>query len=410
MQSLMIITNLGQDGGIAANLIKFVKQKTVGFISVYRTGSYNDPLGKFEYMGEHVIVVGDILKPDMIQSLREKYNVTVLDYHERFISEYSATENDILNPTVSLTELAWIYLFPDKEPTEIIKLISDYEMWTFNDDRTLPLHYGLGLESAYDDDFIQKLIVGDETYLNSLINKGMVVHNYVEALDKAVAHDTYRLGNIDGHDVIMSNVRGVNSLFFKYVKDDERFKDIKLFMTYAWIPSIHKFRCSLYSEDPNINAGEIAAKHFGGGRKEVAGFNTFEVHKFLVDLKDKVEDNYEYHCTEADALSSNPMVRTYTQQHERILVNSLRYYINISGMRAVVCNLPYVHTDLWFNARVTNVDIGVTYAMTSSGKYRVVITDFSGQDMGKLANDIGGKLMPNGTVWKYADNADWFDK
>lgn len=409
---MFIIANMGQDAGIAANMIKFIYKDKEAFILVHRTGNYRNPLCNFDPVSNtKIVVIGDILKPEHITQLRStNNNITVLDYHKKFIEGYTSTESDILDPTCSLTELAWKFLFPEKETPMIIKFITDYETWTFSLEDTLPLHYGLGMESAYDDDFIVKVVNNNKEYLGLLLQKGRVVHRYVEVLDKTTAHDTFRLADLNGHECIAANVRGVNSLFFKNVKDDTRFKDINLFMTYAWVPGIQKYRCSLYSETDKADAGAIAQTFYGGGRPEVAGFNTEDVSKLLVDLGDKVEDDYEYMYSEVDALSVSPMVRSYTQNHERILVNSLRYYIRVLGKNAVVCNLPYPSPNIWFNARITNAEIGITYAMTSSGRYRTVITDFVGTDMQKLADEIGGRVMHNGTIWKYSDGEPWFNK
>lgn len=409
MSSLLIVANNGQDAGIAANMVNHVRAKTTGLIVLHRTNLYSDPLRSIKIHPntgayDEVVVISDILKPHMIEPLRQHTKVTIIERHKKFIDTYTRQEGDQLDETKSLSELAYMYLYPGEETPQILKYISDYESWSFNLEDTLPLHYGLGLESCYDGDFIDKVINNDLPYLETLINKGRIINKYVDASDKVIGEDTYRLGSIDGHTCVTANTRGVSSLFFKHVKQDSRYKDIKLFLTYGWYPSSQKYRCSIYSEDPSIDAGTIANKFFGGGSPEVAGFNTSDISQFLVQLGDKVEDDYDYaRYQQVDTLANHPVVKTFMQQHERILINSMRYFSRVYGKSVVICNTPYVHPDIWFNARVSNVDMGVACALLGTGRYRIVITDFSGIDVESFAKEIDGKVMPNGTIWKYSD-------
>ena len=176
-------------------------------------------------------------------------------------------------------ELTWDYLFPGHPKPKLLEYLSAYDIWNktrFDWMVTEEVEYGakhmFGISPTALINFIDnggqpedlretgKIILAntEKSYRSKLSNNGFYIHDFF------------------GYRVMALNTPDFSSMSFMS-HYDPRYFDIM--MPFAIVPSnveLGKFfvRCSLYTENPNIDVSLIAEKFGGSGHKGSAGYTT----------------------------------------------------------------------------------------------------------------------------------------
>lgn len=220
-----------------------------------------------------------------------------IDHHDSGIRRVEALKNMGLDAgqgldveivksaeTISACELAWTWLFPNREIPDAVDLLSCYDTWRLDNCQVLPFQYGLKSRSTAMDfhaEIWPWLLNLSGSYrqnldlIEDITELGRAVVDYITATNTKQAKSVAFTAWIDGWcfccgNAVMANTDTFKTAFKKqhqaamvfYVLDDGRWK--------FTVSRIH---------NSEFNAGEFAeamaktqAGCKGGGRAEVAGF------------------------------------------------------------------------------------------------------------------------------------------
>lgn len=180
--------------------------------------------------------------------------------------------------------LAWNELFPDVEPPEFFKIISNFD--TFNKengesdfyDRILP--FAFGFMAVHDEQPILLLKISKAlaTYLQQpdeeifiglmaeCFSKGRTIFRNLQQNWAKTAEVAAFEAEFEGLKAICLNTADKGSMQFDSVYDPDRHD---LMLGFEWRKD--HWSISLYSESEKVNCGEIAKKFGGGGHAGAAG-------------------------------------------------------------------------------------------------------------------------------------------
>jgi oligoribonuclease NrnB/cAMP/cGMP phosphodiesterase (DHH superfamily) len=240
-------------------------------------------------VGDELIFADIVVSPyEEMAKVIDKYSprITVVDHHKSFIEWLEKDQHCVLmgrlDTTKSACYLCWEHFFPELSVPQIIKLLSDYDIWN-KDDKVkwekiiLPFQSGI---KAMDIDPItnwnlwQALFVfnpeNEITWINDTIDNGKAILDYQTIINAGVIRSNAFEASFDGLKAICCNTNSRNSQTFISAWDENKY-DLMIAFD---IDKDGKYKVSLYTTRKDIDLSEIARKHMGGGHSQAAGFTS----------------------------------------------------------------------------------------------------------------------------------------
>jgi len=233
---------------------------------------------------EAVFIVDYSIKPEeMERLLKITKAVTWIDHHKTAIAKYEDFPHKVKgyrSTKYAGCVLTWIYLnkmLPDKlEPTDeqleewykdvphFLKLIGDYDTWTFAFPETNAFHYGaLRYDTEPKSEFWHRCV--DRSTVVKVGNEGSIVLQYRDQWAKDYMKSWAYEVEFEGCTGIAANLAQCGSQYFESFEDK-----YDLMLPFVWDGK--QWTVSLYTTREHIDVSEIAKKYGGGGHKGAAGF------------------------------------------------------------------------------------------------------------------------------------------
>lgn len=208
-------------------------------------------------------------------------NLIWIDHHESKIkdeNEYTKKILGIRKVGQAGCELTWEFLHPGEKVPTAVYLLGRYDVWDHTNDMVLPFQWGMRQFDVQPDSEHWRYLLEDgdlatrDEMLHSILSQGATILKYQAAQNqkyiRAYGHEV----EFDGLEAIAVNKGFTNSQLFDAVWDEEKYH---IMMTYVQKKN-GKWNVSIYSTRDDINCGELAKRHGGGGHKGAAGFVTDE--------------------------------------------------------------------------------------------------------------------------------------
>lgn len=180
--------------------------------------------------------------------------------------------------------VAWDELFPDLEPPQIFRIISDFDTFNLEKgkedfyDRILPFQFGFMAVHDEQPILLPKISKAIAAYLQQpdeeifvglmaeCFSKGRIIFNHLQQSWAKAAENSAFEAEFEGLRAICINTADKGSMQFDSVYDPEKHD---LMFGFEWRKD--HWSISLYSESDKVNCGEIAKKFDGGGHVGAAG-------------------------------------------------------------------------------------------------------------------------------------------
>jgi len=224
-----------------------------------------------------IIVDFSLQKEGEFQKLLEiTKNIIWIDHHKTAIERHKDMSHlrGIRNINKSGCELTWEYFYPNKMIPRIVKLLGDYDTWTFayGDDSNY-LQQGIRLNDTKPTNINWDKWLGESSdeYSKKIIKDGKICiqyrDNYYYSLVEAWSFPV----EFEGYKCIACNAGSVSSQLFDGIEDIDVKYDIRI----TFVFDSKQWTVSLYSKI--VDVSEIAKKYGGGGHEEAAGFQCNEL-------------------------------------------------------------------------------------------------------------------------------------
>jgi len=265
------------DGIASAAILNYYRYKQ-GLLSSedkYIKVNYNDNLYLDKIKNEHVYILDFSLNSiEDFTLLTNKINVTWIDHHKTSIEKYKDFRWVLgkRQDGIAACELTWQYLFENQEIPNIIKLIGDYDVWTFKyGDKTNHLQLGMQIRDTeptnlvFWDKFLDNNYPYSYKYLDEIINEGMIIDKYRQQDYKKTVDEYKFYRRWEGYNCVVCN-RIAPSMLFDSVSEESY--DVMIMYIFDGI----NYHISLRTKINEIDVSKIAQKYGGGGHKGASGF------------------------------------------------------------------------------------------------------------------------------------------
>lgn len=207
----------------------------------------------------------------MKRLLSEGNKVIWIDHHITAIGMLSKLNLPGLREVgVGACELTWNYLFSKSRIPYCVQLLSNYDVWNFEDRNTGPFNYGLrGYKDSYDPKselWTELLSRRNTSHFVKILETGRYITTYKELDEARYAKGMSYTTTFEGYTVLAINAPYKNSK----VADSVVSKNHDFIVLFGIREDEWKY--SLFENGKNINLGDIASKYGGGGHKGAAGF------------------------------------------------------------------------------------------------------------------------------------------
>lgn len=220
-----------------------------------------------------VIVDFSLQKPGEFEKLLTiTKDVIWIDHHGTAIEKHRDLDNKYKIPGIRSTEksgceLTWEYYHPNRKTPLSVKLLGDYDTWTFDyGDRTRFFQEGLKLEDTNPKSNVWRGLFIDKYYTKYIIKDGKTAIQYRDKCNEKLINNWSYWTEFEGYKAIVCNVGNASSNVFNSVKEDY---DIMLACVYDG----KLWSVSIYTKRKDIDVSEIAVKYKGGGHPQASGFN-----------------------------------------------------------------------------------------------------------------------------------------
>jgi len=214
-----------------------------------------------------VIIVDFSFKPEKMAELQKiTQNITWIDHHKTmFDAPYNTKDMPgIRSDEGSGCYLAWIHFFPDLDIPKAIALVSDYDTWTNKIPDSMAFAEACRTIESPKSELWEKMLDNDESSVLGMIEKGKIILEYREAFCVGYSKDYGFECTFEGKKCFALNIYAWGSEAF-----GQRMNDYDICISFVFNGS--QYQIGLYSAK-DIDVGEIAKKHGGGGHKGAAGF------------------------------------------------------------------------------------------------------------------------------------------
>jgi len=243
--------------------------------------NYNDPLPIDQIKPDDKIFIVDFTPPkdeDFDNILNVTHDLIWIDHHGRNIKEHKFYDKCIeglrVEKTPSGAGCTWNYLFPGDPTPDAVTFTSDYDTWTHAYGKMTEA-FEAGMQAV---DHSPTAKIWDNLLANDpevstqsardVIATGNTCLSFRKNFFKDVISKCAFKCDFEGHTIIACNMPNVGSKLFQSLD----LTDIPMVSTFY--STGKDILISLYSEGEQVDCGEIAQKHGGGGHKGAAGFTT----------------------------------------------------------------------------------------------------------------------------------------
>jgi len=210
---------------------------------------------------------------DFNKLLAKTQYVTWIDHHKTSIEQHpdKAHLSGIrVDDKPAACELCWEHFFPGSVVPVAVKLLGDYDTWTFAyGTKTKEFQEGMKVLDHGPEAEVWKHILSTQPTVNEVIARirhdGIVCLVYKEQRSKALMRAISFATEFEGYKAIACNVALANSQMFDSVSEDY---DIMLPFSFNG----YIYTVSIYTLKPDIDCSEIAKKYGGGGHRQASGF------------------------------------------------------------------------------------------------------------------------------------------
>lgn len=245
------------------------------------------PFDKIQPNEQVWIVDFSLSLDDMRKLLSITKDVTWIDHHKTAIEKYKDFEHEIRGVRYdgyAGCELTYAYIHKmtqrgdgdikeftpsmlDDAPM-FTKYVGDWDTWKFKygDDTK---RFKVAVES-YDCSPASDVWLQAEEDVSKFINEGKIIERYKNEHWKDIVNSFSFFVSFEGYKGIACNAGKVNSTLFDSIKEEY---DIMLPFYFDG----EKYTVSCYTKKDNIDCSEIAKKYGGGGHRQAAGFQCFEL-------------------------------------------------------------------------------------------------------------------------------------
>jgi len=193
-------------------------------------------------------------------------NIIWIDHHITAINKHAGIEIDGLRRDGTAgCALTWEYYYPNVEMPYVVKLLADYDVWTFAyGDTTNYLQTGIRMHNAHPESSNWNEWLSPEFQAIQIIEEGKNLIDYRNMLYKGFVRSAY-FADINGYKAICCNSNVKTSQLFDSIND-------KYDLMCSYIFNGDTYSVSLYSVKTGIDVSEIAVQYGGGGHVHAAGF------------------------------------------------------------------------------------------------------------------------------------------
>ncbi len=247
--------------------------------------NYGDAEPHFIEDYDQVYITDFSLPPARLQELATITDLHWIDHHRTAMAACAELNIPGLQRIgEGACSLLWKYLYPHIPVPEVIRLLSDYDVWKISP-VVLQFQYGLRLcdslrlpdEATSLDDTKEgyayrkaaylwtQLIRGSENLIARIKKEGSIVHRYItgqlaRAIRRGVALQFH------GHSALFIMTEANPSLL------PDAWEEYDICIKAFYDLSISKWRHTLYTRPGGPDVGEIAKMYGGGGHLQCAGF------------------------------------------------------------------------------------------------------------------------------------------
>ncbi len=223
--------------------------------------------------GDTVVIVDFSLQDEQWPKLFELTDDVIWIDHHKTAMEKESNPHDckgIRKDGIAGAQLTWDYFYPNHETPEVVKLISDYDVWTFKfGDRTRFFQTALYNHDKYpESDLWIQLLEDDVDSMNvetEMLEEGDILTNYMTRRNKGVCNSSARWIKFESHVCCVVNNQVANSLVFDSV-DPNTYDILSVFRFNG-----KQWMISFYSPHEHVDVSQIALKYGGGGHAKAAG-------------------------------------------------------------------------------------------------------------------------------------------
>lgn len=273
-----IYHNKDMDGFFSGAVLlqKFPDIKLIGW-------DYKDPLPNIKELEEQdEVILIDITFPlDVLQSLGQKTNLTVIDHHISFFNEVEElyrTDNEVFfeyiyDSILSACEIGYKYYFGFVP--EMLSYIGDYDTWRKNgadewEKITLPIKYYLYSTIQKPTDVPQWMFLKgvSRDSLQDIVKTGTHIMNYEDMINETKTSSySFEIENVFGQYTALC----INTGMFCSEIMKSKYTPEKHDLAIGFVYDGKKWIVSLRSELVDVSL--IAKERGGGGHKGAAGFS-----------------------------------------------------------------------------------------------------------------------------------------
>ena len=268
------------DGWMSAAVVKlkFPDVELIGW-------DYGQPIPDLNPEKHSELIMVDIsFPPEIMESLRDPFNLIWIDHHLSAIQQNKWIEGSgfgkgIRRVDFAACELTWKFFFPDQEMPEIVRLLGRYDCFghkgTAEELTVLQFQYGARAAISNPDDAYKYLsrIVNcpdppETTTFHNILDNGRAIYKYL----CTEAQQTYakRFSTLfDGHTFACVNQERFNPINFGIDYHKDGYDGFACF----WYNK-GKWSFSLYNDNGLVDCSEICKSRGGGGHKGASGFVT----------------------------------------------------------------------------------------------------------------------------------------
>ncbi len=169
-------------------------------------------------------------------------------------------------------ELTWIFFNPNKETPMGVKLVGDWDTWSFNYGvDTKAYHSYLGLfDIETQQDIIKQIVFGPVTKVSEHIMQGVIVLSHTDAMVKRL-YKTGHIERFEGHRCFVCHTNLFTSDLASYAFRMDPSVEIARIEQTKWDGKKWIIEHSLRSQG-NVDVSKIAEKYGGGGHFKASGY------------------------------------------------------------------------------------------------------------------------------------------
>lgn len=386
---VMVFVHCDHDGFAGGAIVKY-KYPQAHVASV----NYSKRIDTSRIMPDSVIFIVDLTLPiELFLQLRERHRIIWIDHHKQSYDTYATDPRtkDLVIEGIredhhSACWLTWKFIFPEVMTPKALEWISDLDLWQLQLKDSLTFYFGAqALRDIYPSErnmlLWTRMLNNDPGLIRHILNNGAPLRDSYQRLWRWMCSDTSYTTEMDGMPILAANANFANSLGFESTFDPTIHKAmVRYVLTNMQSPEgAPIYRCSIYTNDPDLNVAEVAQKYGGSGQKGAAGWTCTKL-PFEQKSNPKFTPIYFnlYPYLTEDMRRSNPFSLSL-QKDWKMLSKSTAIYGALEGLSYVAINSVVPLIDLFQAANIGTVDVAIAWAWTSCGMYRYVMHPMSAE-------------------------------